>query len=117
MNQVPYVFVGVLIGVLIGYFVVPYCQAMDNGRVTGDSYDADNPAYKFIPAAPGEWIERFGDNERTRLLHTISELRVVVADQGRRLIALEKEIDYVDINPKDEGEQQHNDVPSDSMGD
>jgi hypothetical protein len=49
-------------------------------------YDPNDAAYKYIPAAPPDWIEMFGDNERTRLLHTISELRVVVGNIGKRMM-------------------------------
>lgn len=65
-------------------------------------FDAGDPAYKFfqtnygepnkpkMQAAPDDWIQKFGNNERTMLLHTISELRVVVAQQGDRILGLEK---------------------------
>jgi hypothetical protein len=53
------------------------------------TYDPNDPAYKFIPEAGADWIEKFGNSERTRLLHTISELRVVVAGQNKRLRDLE----------------------------
>jgi hypothetical protein len=52
-------------------------------------YDPNDPAYKYIPEADPTWIEKFGASERTRLLHSISELRFVVAAQGRRIMALE----------------------------
>ena len=51
-------------------------------------YDPNDAAYKFIPAAPADWVEMFGDNERTRLLHSISELRVVVNKQAQTIEAL-----------------------------
>jgi hypothetical protein len=54
------------------------------------SYDPNDPIYKFIPEADPSWIKEFGDNERTRLLHTISELRFVVAMQGKRMMELEQ---------------------------
>ena len=52
------------------------------------SYDPNDPIYKFIPAAPVEWTDMFGDTERTRLIHSISELRVVTAAQGQMLMEL-----------------------------
>jgi hypothetical protein len=52
-------------------------------------YDPNDPAYKYIPEADPTWIEKFGASERTRLLHSISELRFVVAAQGKRLVELE----------------------------
>jgi len=67
-----------------------------------EPFDPCDPAYKFFQirygdpsnpkwqAAPDEWIQRFGNNERTMLLQTISELRVVVAAQGKRLMEFEK---------------------------
>jgi hypothetical protein len=52
-------------------------------------YDPNAPEYRWIPEAPSDWTGQFGANERTRLLHAISELRAVVAAQGKRLLALE----------------------------
>jgi len=52
-------------------------------------YNPNDPIYKFINPAPEDWTGQFGDNERTRLLHSISELRVVVAAQGLRILSLE----------------------------
>jgi len=57
-----------------------------------DSYDPNDPIYQLIPEAPSDWIEKFGDTERTRLIRCLSELRVVVALQGKRLKELE---DYI----------------------
>ncbi len=51
-------------------------------------YDPNDAAYKFIPAAPADWIEMFGDNERTRLIHSLSEARVVLNRQGKTIEAL-----------------------------
>jgi len=53
-------------------------------------YDPNDDIYKFIPPAGDDWIGEFGDSERTRLVHSISELRVVVAQVSARQIALEK---------------------------
>ncbi len=52
-------------------------------------YDPDDAIYKFIPAAGDDWIEQFGDTDNTRMKHTVSELRVVVAAQGNMLKAHE----------------------------
>jgi hypothetical protein len=64
--------------------------------------DPCDPIYKFIPPADPSWTEMFGDNERTRLIHSISELRVVVVDQGIRLLGLEKALDPNDPNEVNE---------------
>ena len=53
-------------------------------------YDPNDLVYKFLSQPPLNWTEQFGDNERTAIIHAISELRVVVVEQGRRLLALEK---------------------------
>ena len=55
-------------------------------------YDSNNPIYKFIPPADDSWIEKFGDNDDTRMKHTISELRVVVAAQGNNLKAFDERL-------------------------
>ena len=60
--------------------------------VKPNNYDQNDPAYRFVPAAPDEWKELFGDNERTRLIHSISEMRVVIAAQGGRILELEKRL-------------------------
>jgi hypothetical protein len=54
-------------------------------------YDPNDPIYKFIPEAPKDWRDKFGTSERTRLMHSISELRVVVAAQGQILTDLKKD--------------------------
>lgn len=62
-------------------------------------YDPNDPAYKFIPPAPKEWRDKFGDTERTRLIHSISELRVVVAEQSKHILALENALKQANIIP------------------
>ena len=52
-------------------------------------YDPNDAIFKFIPEAGDDWLERFGTGERTRLIHTISEIRVVVAAQGNTIKALD----------------------------
>lgn len=54
-----------------------------------EPFDPCDPAYKFLQAPPKDWAEKFGNNERTALIHAVSELRVVVAAQSKRLLALE----------------------------
>ena len=66
-----------------------FCKEVEK-IVEEGKYDPNDPAYKFIPAAPKEWTDKFGDNERTRLIHSISELRVVVAAQSKRILELEE---------------------------
>lgn len=62
-------------------FVVCGCQE-------SVKYDAADPIYKFIPLADKSWTDRFGDTDDTRMKHSMSELRVVVAAQGQQLKAL-----------------------------
>jgi hypothetical protein len=103
----------IVIGVLIGMCFMlaamvryPVGQAVP-AEVYTAPFDASDGLYKFfqtdfgepnspgkphvakLQAAPDEWIKQFGNNERTALFHTISELRVVVANQSRRIMALE----------------------------
>lgn len=56
------------------------------------AYDSADGIYKFIPVADKTWTDQFGDNHKTRMVHSQSELRVVVADQGRRLLALTERV-------------------------
>ena len=53
------------------------------------SYDPNDPIYKFIPEAGDDWKKTFGDTDDTRMKHTISEIRVMVAQIGQRLLVLE----------------------------
>lgn len=74
-------------------------------------FDPCDPAYRFFQlrygepneptrwqSAPSDWVARFGDNERTMLLHAVSELRVIVAAQGRRILALEADSNDVIVS-------------------
>ena len=102
-----------LISVIIGLSFV--CLAMVRypvGKpVPSDVYTASfeqDDIYKFLQtdygepnkpklqSAPDDWIEKFGDNERTLLFHTISELRVVVANQGKRIVTLTDRLDKME---------------------
>ena len=55
-------------------------------------FDPCDPAYKYLAPPPKDWAGPFGNNERTMLIHAVSELRMVVAAQGKRLIELEKRV-------------------------
>ena len=45
-----------------------------------------------IQAAPDDWVQAFGNNERTLLFHTISELRVIMSAQSRKILELESRL-------------------------
>lgn len=60
-----------------------------------DPCDPD-PAHKFLALPPEDWARQFGNNERTMLIHAVSELRVIVAAQGKRLLELEKRVEALD---------------------
>ena len=89
-----------LVFVFAGIHRYPVGQPVPASVYT-EPFDPCDPAYKFIQtnygepnkpkwqAAPDDWIQKFGNNERTALIHSISELRVVVAAQSKRLMALE----------------------------
>lgn len=83
--KVIYSLLALMIAFILGYV---FC-VVEGERDLLWSYDPNDRAYKFIPEAPDDWIAEFGTSERTRLLHSISELRVVVAAQGKRILALE----------------------------
>jgi hypothetical protein len=63
------------------------------------AFDPCDPGYKFfqtrygdpndfkLQSAPDGWIKTCGDNERTMILHTISELRVAVISLSRQIKA------------------------------
>lgn len=65
-----------------------------------EPFDPCDPAYKFIQtnygepnkpkwqAAPDDWVRKFGNNERTMLIHAVSELRVVVASLSKEVAGL-----------------------------
>lgn len=53
--------------------------------------DPNDPnSVKKVQAAPNDWITTFGNNERTLIFHTLSELRFIQAQQAQRLLELEK---------------------------
>lgn len=89
-----FIWMYVMLGGLLIYLFAGYYKTKDNNVVPLhiNSYDQNDGIYKFIPSAPEDWLKLFGDNERTRLLHSISELRVVVANQGRRILELEAKL-------------------------
>jgi hypothetical protein len=95
----------VIIGILIGMCftiaaAVRYQQTVSPAVYTATFEPADG-IYKFcqtdfgepnkpkLQSAPDDWVKQFGNNERTLLFHTISELRMVVANQSKRIMALE----------------------------
>lgn len=95
-----------LIGIMIGLcFMLAAMVRYEVGRAVPANvytvpFEADG-IYKFmqtnygepnkpkIQSAPDDWIKQFGNNERTLLFHTLSELRIVVAAQAKRIAALE----------------------------
>jgi len=98
----------VVIGILIGLCVIfaaltryKVGESLPVGVYT-ESFDASDGIYKFcrtnfgepnsprLQAAPDDWISAFGNNERTLIFHNLSELRFIVAQQGLRLLELEK---------------------------
>jgi len=63
-------------------------------------FDPCDAVYKFLAAPPEDWTVQFGNNERTVLIHAISELRIVVATLSRRLIELEERVKALEnFNP------------------
>lgn len=60
-------------------------------------FDPCDPGYKFfqirygdpnapvLQSAPDDWIAKLGDNERTMILHTLSELRLAVVALSRQV--------------------------------
>ena len=50
--------------------------------------DYGEPNNPKLQAAPDDWIQTFGNNERTLILYNISELRAIVAVQNRRIAEL-----------------------------
>ena len=62
---------------------------MDKIKSLEPVYDPNNLIYRYIPPAHESWIKEFGDNERTRLFHSVSEIRMIQAALNGRLLALE----------------------------
>lgn len=78
-----------LIGILVALSILslamvryPVGQAVPVEVYTAP-YDPCDAVYKFLQPAPADWTKQFGNNERTCLIHSISELRVVVANMGK----------------------------------
>jgi hypothetical protein len=55
-----------------------------------EAYDPNDALYRLIPPAHESWIEIGGDNHKTRITHSLSEVRMVTGALGRRVLALEK---------------------------
>ena len=53
------------------------------------AYDPNDAIYSFLEVAEPNWVGKFGDSERTRLIYNLSKLRAVVAIQSRRILELE----------------------------
>jgi hypothetical protein len=60
--------------------------------LVGPVYDPNDPIYQWIPIPPDGWVEIHGDNERSRVLHCISEMRLALGTMGRKIIDLEAEV-------------------------
>jgi len=100
--------IGVLGVVAIGAGRYQVGEPVSLGVYT-ETFDVNDPAYKFmqiiygdpnsqtLQAAPDDWVQQFGNSERTLLLHAVSELRVVVASQGRAIMDLEARIDEMEL--------------------
>jgi hypothetical protein len=74
-------------------------ESEPNDHELNPNYDPNDPIYQFIPAAHDSWIEKFGDSHKTRMVHSISELRVITGQLGKRLLELEKqESKPIDVN-------------------
>ncbi len=70
--------------------VVFDCTEQEGGiEIVDTSYDPNDPIFRYIPPADETWTEQFGDTERTRLIHSISEVRVLLANVSKRLMLLE----------------------------
>lgn len=102
---IPLIFIVIGMAAIVGASVstrYPVGQPVASSVYT-EPFDPCDPAYKFLQPPPKDWSEKFGYNERTALIHAISELRVVVATQGKRLMALEA-IHKNELTPKDPNE-------------
>lgn len=107
MRRITWTEIALWLVVLAG--LVAVCQAVMGVRypvgqnvpheVYTAPFDPCDPIYKFLRPPPPDWAERFGDNERTCLIHAVSELRVVVSAQSKRLVELEA----YHKDPNDEG--------------
>lgn len=101
--------VGTVLGMLVAAYIgfatgSDFTRARPTDRWI-DTYDARDARYKYIPEAPEEWRVRFGDSERTRVLQSLSEVRVIMDRMSRRIVALEKANEPADPNaPADPNE-------------
>jgi len=69
-----------------GVYTEPF-QSDGIYRFIQTGFDPNDP--KKVQAAPDDWVQKFGNNERTLILYNISELRVIVANQAKRIAELE----------------------------
>jgi hypothetical protein len=71
-------FIGFVVGVIYVNITDKETGAVDIKQEISE-YDPNDPMYNFIPMAHVSWREKYGDNERTRLIYSISEMRVAIA--------------------------------------
>jgi len=112
MKKAPWIAVGMMLIICMSMVRYPVGQPVPMGVYT-EPFSPEDGIYKFmqivylsdpndpnspkkVQAAPDDWISAFGNNERTMLFHTLSELRVIVAQQGNRLINLELRIENLE---------------------
>lgn len=79
-------------GLFIGDVGASNRFAPEGPVLVGPSYDANDAIYQFIPVPPDNWVDQFGDNERSRVLHSLSELRIVLGTMGRTMITMQTEL-------------------------
>jgi len=68
---------------IVGILAICFMNCMYIVSTTeSNTYNPNDEIYMYIPPANDTWTEKFGDNERTRLISSLSELRIVTHNQG-----------------------------------
>lgn len=92
--KISYVFVALLITAMAftgGVMFNETGRRPDSTRIKPQSrtYDPNDARYKFLAPASKEWVEAFGDSERTRVLYNLSLMRIALAQQKKAIEALQ----------------------------
>ncbi len=105
MNKAQWFFTGMAACVVVLVCMAATYQTVVSNEVYTATIDPNDNIYKFLEPVDPNWLRDFGDNERTRLIYTVSVNRgrilrdeQVVSLIAQRLIALEQRFDPNDPN-------------------
>jgi len=67
-------------------------------QVNVQSYDPNDSIYVLLPTANKVWIDRFGDNERTRIMYNLVQMRTALIQHAEKIRDLDIKSRMIDAN-------------------